>query len=435
MKTLSGKVTKSHRKPTGVRLSRAPDEGHHPANKFRDRLILIPLRGHGTTGGSETAQNPMMEIGSLQIMDFRDIGLSSSLLHSIEAQGFRQTTPIQAASIPPFLAGHDFIGQSKTGSGKTAAFVIPILHKIRINDVQPQALILCPTRELCEQVLQECRKFSKTLKGFKVVGLIGGQSQVAQIEALKQGVHLVVGTPGRTLEHLKLKNLKTGKLKILVLDEADRLLEEGFTEEMAAIIAALPKARQTVFFSATFPPGIKELSQRYQTNAKTIQITEGPSQSLQIQQYLYGAEKPQKLEVLQQILKLHPAKCTLIFCRTKQLVREIGEQLTLAKISTQVLHADLKQNERDQVMKLFRSGGFQILVATDVAARGLDIDRLELVVNVDLPPSPDIYVHRIGRTGRAGKTGTAVSIATAYEAELVAQIETATGVSMIRNAL
>jgi ATP-independent RNA helicase DbpA len=349
--------------------------------------------------------------------------------------GFSEMTAIQAASIPPLLAGKDFIGQSKTGSGKTAAFVIPILQKIQPAVAQPQALILCPTRELCDQVLKECRKFSKHLQNIKTVALVGGQAYPPQEEALRNGVHLIVGTPGRTLEHLKNGKVKVAQLKILVLDEADRLLEEGFAEEMKAIIEALPQQRQTIFFSATFPESMEELSQQYQKNAERITIREDKQETPMIEQYVYAAEKPEKMEVLKLILKNHPSKCTLIFCRTKAAVAEIGQMLALAKISSQILHADLKQTERDRAMALFRKGSLQILVATDVAARGLDIDTLELVINFDLPPSPDTYIHRIGRTGRAGRKGTAVSIATAYEAELLVEIENTTGQKMIRPEL
>jgi len=368
----------------------------------------------------------------LKLNGFHSLNLSKSLVRVLEEVGFTEMTPIQAASIPPLLAGKDFIGQSKTGSGKTAAFVIPILQKIKPAVNQPQALILCPTRELCDQVLKECRKFSKHLQNIKTVALVGGQAYPPQEEALRNGVHLIVGTPGRTLEHLKSGKVKVAQLKTLVLDEADRLLEEGFAEEMKAIIEELPAQRQTIFFSATFPESMVDLSRQYQKNAERITIGISDESSPQIEQYVYSAEKPQKTDTLKSILKRHPSRCTVIFCRTKAAVAEIGKMLALAKVSSQILHADLKQVERDSAMALFRKGRLQVLVATDVAARGLDIDTLELVINFDLPSSPEIYIHRIGRTGRAGRKGTAVSIATAYEADLLLEIEKATGVKMIR---
>ncbi len=388
------------------------------------------------------------------------LGLSNQLLQALGEMGYSQMTPIQAACIPVLLSGQDLIGQSKTGSGKTAAFVIPILQKINISIKQPQALILCPTRELCDQVLRECQKFSKYYANLKIVSLVGGQPYPPQNEALIKGVHLIIGTPGRTLEHLTFGQVNLSQLKTFVLDEADRLLDDGFADEMNAIIDLLPKKRQTVFFSATFSASIETLSQQHQVQAKKISINESAPDSVMIQQYLYAAEKPQKIETLMQILQQHPAKCALIFCRTKASVDVIGKILneglrekgsTAAekslgdvpgnlfdksnpnkKIHCRTLHADLTQAERDLSTRLFRNGSLQILVATDLAARGLDVEHLELVINFDLPSNPDIYIHRIGRTGRAGRRGVAVSIATEYEAELVKQIESATGIEMIR---
>lgn len=366
---------------------------------------------------------------------FRSLGLVEPLLRVIQEMSYSEMTPIQAAGIPGLLAGKDLIGQSKTGSGKTATFVLPVLQKIKLHETQPQALILCPTRELCDQVLKECQKFSKYLPKLQTVALVGGQPYPPQEQALLNGVHLIVGTPGRTLEHFKNGTVKISKLRTLILDEADRLLEEGFAEEMKAIIEQLPYERQTVFFSATFPESMEELSQLYQKNAERITITESAQNTPTIEQYVYAAEKPEKVATFLQILKRHPSKCTLVFCRTKAMVDELGRVLKELKMNSAILHADLKQTERDRVTALFRSGRLQVLVATDVAARGLDIDVLELVINVDLPPSPDIYIHRIGRTGRAGRKGTAVSIATAYEVDILAGIENATGIKMIRASI
>lgn len=344
-------------------------------------------------------------------------------------------TDIQAQCIPAIRAGRDLIAQSKTGSGKTAAFVIPALEKINISQLQPQILILCPTRELCDQVSKECVKFSKYFANLKSVALIGGQPAQPQINALMRGVHLIVGTPGRMLEHLRSGYIDVTGLKTLILDEADRLLEEGFAEEMKAIIDTLPNDRQTLFFSATFPPSMEELSQRYQKNVERITIKEPENSKPMIEQFVYAAEKPEKLETLKKILKQHPSNCTLIFCRTKMAVNEIGKMLKDASISSRILHADLQQADRDMATTMFREGRLQILVATDVAARGLDIARLQLVINFDLPPNTDTYIHRIGRTGRAGRSGIAVSIATEYEIPLLAEIEAGTGFKMIRQQL
>ncbi len=353
----------------------------------------------------------------------------------LKSLNFKEMTPIQAACIPAIRAGRDLIAQSKTGSGKTAAFVIPALEKINRAQNSPQVLILCPTRELCDQVSKECLKFSKYFEDLKSVALIGGQPNPPQAAALMRGIHLIIGTPGRTLEHLRNGLIDVSQLKTLILDEADRLLEEGFAEEMKAIIETLPKDRQTLFFSATFPPGMEELSQRYQKNVERITIKEPENSKPMIEQFVYVAEKPEKLDTLKKILKKHPSHCTLIFCRTKLAVNEIGKMLADAKISSRILHADLKQDDRDLATTMFRDGRLQILVATDVAARGLDIERLQLVINFDLPSSSDTYIHRIGRTGRAGRNGVAVSIATEYEIPLVAEIEAATGFKMIRQLL
>lgn len=366
---------------------------------------------------------------------FKSLNLPESLLRVLKNLNFSEMTEIQALSIPAIRAGRDLIAQSKTGSGKTAAFVIPALEKINLTKASPQILILCPTRELCDQVSKECLKFSKYFSELRTVALVGGQPGPPQVHALQRGAHLIVGTPGRTLEHLRNGHIDVSGLKTLILDEADRLLEEGFAEEITAIIETLPKDRQTLFFSATFPPGMEELSQRYQKNAERITIKEPENSKWKIEQFVYAAEKPEKLATLGKILKKHPSNCTLIFCRTKMAVNEIGKMLSDAKISSRILHADLQQIDRDSAIKLFRDGNLQVLVATDVAARGLDIARLQLVINFDLPPSTDTYIHRIGRTGRAGRNGIAISIATEYEIPLVAEIEAATGIKMIRQEL
>ena len=366
---------------------------------------------------------------------FYELKLSKEIMQAISETGFSEMTPIQAECIPAILEMRDLIGQSKTGSGKTAAFVIPVLQKIEVKNYHPQALILCPTRELCDQVLKQVHIFSKHMHGFRVVQLIGGRSMTEQNQLVTDGVHLIVGTPGRTLEHFKKRNFKVQNLQTIVLDEADRLFDDAFAEEITSIMEMLPQKKQTILFSATFPEVMNDLSQRYQKNPKRVTIHETESSKLQIEQFVYAAEKPQKMENLIFILKRHPSACTLIFCRTKLAVDEIGIRLKREKITCEILHADLKQVERDATMRAFRNGKLQVLVATDVAARGIDIDILQLVINYDLPSSAEIYIHRIGRTGRAGRKGCAVSIATEYETELVAQIEIATGTQMIRGII
>jgi ATP-dependent RNA helicase DbpA len=367
-------------------------------------------------------------------MDFKSLSLAPELLEVVMSMGFTQMTPVQAACIPLLLKGRDIVGQSQTGSGKTAAFALPILQNIRLDQRSPQALILCPTRELCAQVLREVRKFSKALTGLQVVALVGGQPYRPQIQALEQGVHVIVATPGRMLEHMGDNNVDFRYLKTLVLDEADRMLDIGFEREMMEILERLPGDRQTVFFSATFPDSIADMSHKYQKNPERITI-ESPETAPMIDQYLYIAEKPEKIETLRRILKQHPSSSTVIFCRMKTTVAEIAQILLDEGASCVALHGDLEQVERDRVMATFRNGSRRILVATDVAARGLDIENLELVVNFDWPSSEEMYIHRIGRTGRAGRKGAAVSIATSYEIPKAEEMERITGVPMIKEAL
>lgn len=367
--------------------------------------------------------------------EFKSLSLSEALVKVLSDQNLTQMTPIQAASIPILLEGKDLIGQSQTGSGKTLAFSLPVLQKIDLGSKIPQALILCPTRELCDQVTKEIRKLARAVPGLQIVTLVGGQPHSPQRQALQQGVHIIVGTPGRTLDFLNDGEIILDHFQTLVLDEADRMLDEGFADEMSRILDQLPTDRQTVFFSATFTDSIAALSRHYQKNPERVVIASENPAALQIEQYVYTAENPDKLETLIRLLQQHPSNCTLVFCRTKASVAEIAATLSKMKVSCGALHGDLEQSERDQVMALFRNGSLRILVATDVAARGLDIDQLELVVNFDLPVSAEIYVHRIGRTGRAGRKGEAVSIANAFEEMKLKDIETLTKVPMIRKPL
>ena len=361
---------------------------------------------------------------------FRSLELSSALLRMLQDIGYAEMTTIQAAALPPLLAGKDLLGQAKTGSGKTAAFVLPLLQKIDVVDVRPQALILCPTRELCDQVIREVQKFSKNMPQLRIGAMIGGQSHLPQEETLVNGVHLVVGTPGRTLEFLKNEKLNVTQLRTLVLDEADRLLDKGFAEELGAIRALLPRERQTVLFSATFSE--KFDSTWLKPDFVKIKIEDSVSDRPNITSYLYEAEKPEKLGVLFSLLREHPSESTVVFCRTKASVGEIGASLIAAGASAQILHSDLNQSQRDRAVAMFRNQSVRILVATDVAARGIDIDTLSLVINFDLPPTIDVFIHRIGRTGRAGRSGVAASIATEYEREFVKQLEASTGQNFAR---
>ncbi|WP_374079218.1 ATP-dependent RNA helicase DbpA [Bdellovibrio bacteriovorus] len=366
--------------------------------------------------------------------DFSSLSLSKELLAVAQDLGFEKLTPIQAESLPHLLAGKDLIGQSKTGSGKTAAFALPILEKIKVSERQLQALILCPTRELATQVVGEIRKLGRAHQGLQVLSLVGGQPGREQAEALANGVHIAVGTPGRVLDLITRRRIDLDGIATLVLDEADKMLDMGFEEEMNAIVRELPQKRQTVLFSATFPASIQAISKRYQKNPVQVTISE-EGESSSIEQYVYDSENEHKVGTLMRILQQHPANSTVVFFNTKASVKEVSDLLTEQNVPCGSLHGDLEQRERDTVMTMFRNGSYRILLATDVAARGLDIKNLELVVNFDLPSQPEVYIHRIGRTGRAGEKGVAVTIAHPRDSLKLLEIETATGSKFKRQAL
>lgn len=366
--------------------------------------------------------------------DFSSLSLSKELLAVAQDLGFEKLTPIQAESLPHLLAGKDLIGQSKTGSGKTAAFALPILEKIKVSERQLQALILCPTRELATQVVGEIRKLGRAHQGLQVLSLVGGQPGREQAEALANGVQIAVGTPGRVLDLITRRRMDLESITTLVLDEADKMLDMGFEEEMNAIVRELPQKRQTVLFSATFPASIQAISKRYQKNPVQVTISE-EGEASSIEQYVYDSENEHKVGTLMRILQQHPAKSAVVFFNTKASVKEVSDLLTEQNVPCGSLHGDLEQRERDTVMTMFRNGSYRILLATDVAARGLDIKNLELVVNFDLPSQPEVYIHRIGRTGRAGEKGVAVTIAHPRDSLKLLEIETATGSKFKRQAL
>lgn len=367
--------------------------------------------------------------------EFSSTGLSLPLLQVVQELGFLTMTPIQRESIPVLMAGSDLIGQSKTGSGKTAAFVLPILNQIDLSLHGVQALILCPTRELAAQVVGDIRKLGRRLDGLQVLATVGGASGRDQREALERGVHVVVGTPGRVADLLDKLRMDLGALKTLVFDEADKMLEMGFENELQFILKQTPKRRQTVFFSATFPESILSLSKTYQKNPVQLKIENEKEEEALIEALVYDCEADEKNNFLMRILQQHPSNSTIVFCNMKVTVNELTENLLQQEISCGALHGDMEQRERDQVMTMFRNGSYKILIATDVAARGLDIDNLELVINFDFPKTPDVYVHRIGRTGRAGKKGTAVTLANARDTIKLAEIESLTKRKFVRRSL
>lgn len=347
---------------------------------------------------------------------FSELKLADDLLAVIDEVGFKEMTPVQARAIPLLLQGRDVIAQSKTGSGKTAAFALPILNKLDVSRREIQALILCPTRELSDQVAREIRRLGRRHKGLQVLLMVGGQPGKPQSEAAEKGVHIVVGTPGRVLDHLGRGNLALDALTTLVLDEADRMMDMGFEEEMRAIMNALPKDKQTALFSATFPAQIKNLSRGFQKDPAHVQVEDDTAEADQtIGQFFIPLDSNEKLEMLRRFLVKARGASVLIFCNQKVSIAEMASALERENLEVAALHGDLEQRERDQVMALFRNGTTRILVATDVAARGLDIDNLDLVVNFEAPYEAPVYVHRIGRTGRAGKSGVAITLATEEE--------------------
>jgi ATP-independent RNA helicase DbpA len=348
------------------------------------------------------------------VTDFSSLPLAPDQLSNLTSLGYVDMTAIQAASLPSALAGNDLIAQAKTGSGKTAAFALPFLAGLNPRDFGAQALILCPTRELATQVAGEIRRLARHRQNIKVVVLCGGQSIGPQIGSLEHGAHIVVGTPGRILDHLRKETLQLDRVSTLVLDEADRMLEMGFYDDMEAIIKSTPGERQTLLFSATYPDDIMALSARFQKSPERISV-ESLVDDQQISQQFYSCTRNQKATGLLALLAEYRPEAVVVFCNTKDAVREVAANLSKTGISALALHGDLEQRDRDQVLIRFRQRSCRILVATDVAARGLDIDNLPMVINFDFPSDAENYVHRIGRTGRADREGVALSLVTDRE--------------------
>jgi ATP-dependent RNA helicase DbpA len=366
---------------------------------------------------------------------FAALGLSPSLCQVVAELGFAAPTPVQAQAIPLLLAGRDLIGQSTTGSGKTAAFALAILQKLDRRRRQTQALVLCPTRELCAQVARDFRKLGRREADLQVLIVAGGQPMKPQLEALELGVHVVVGTPGRALDHLVRGSLDLSGVATIVVDEADRMLDMGFGEEMEKILSGAPKPRQTVFFSATFPRSIDVMTKAHQQNPERLIIGELDGTQNQLRQLAYSVDEKDdraRLDTLLAVLRASPPESAIVFCNFKATVARIDKALGEAGVSSASLHGGLEQKERDFVMAKFRNHSIRVLVATDVAARGLDIEGLDLVVNYELPFQPEIYVHRIGRTGRAGKPGTALSLVGPQDRAKVKAIEAALGARLER---
>jgi ATP-independent RNA helicase DbpA len=358
----------------------------------------------------------------LNTAEFSSLPLKPALLENIESLGYTHLTPIQAETLPYILEGKDVIAQAKTGSGKTAAFGIGLLSRLDFSSFRVQALVICPTRELADQVCKEIRRLARFTQNIKVQSLCGGVPFGPQVGSLEHGVHVVVGTPGRLQEHLRKRSLRLSNLKVLVLDEADRMLDMGFEEVITEVISYAPTHRQTLLFSATYSDPIREISQKFQYKPVSVTIDSSHHDSV-IEQRFYQIQKSKRINALGYLLAFHRPESTVVFCNTKRECQDIESALNNSGFSVQALHGDLDQKHRDQVLVRFANNSCSILVATDVAARGLDIKELQAVINYDLPWDPEIYVHRIGRTGRAGKKGLAFSLCTEQELNRVVAIE------------
>ena len=343
---------------------------------------------------------------------FSDLGISTEILQAVEEMGFTQPSPIQAQAIPFVLEGRDVIGQAQTGTGKTAAFAIPIIELVDPDFNRPQAIILCPTRELAVQVEGEIQKLARFHKKINSVAIYGGESIDKQIRVLRKGVQIVVGTPGRVQDHINRGTLKLEDAGIIVLDEADEMLDMGFRDDIEAILQEMPEERQTVFFSATMAKPIMDLTRKYQNDPHIIKVAKKELTVDRIEQVFYEVKPSLKMELMARLMTVNNYALSVVFCNTKRMTDEATEALGSRGIVAEALHGDLSQAQRDKVMNKFRKGLCTVLVATDVAARGIDVDNVEAVFNFDLPLDEEYYVHRIGRTGRAGKSGTAINFVT-----------------------
>jgi ATP-dependent RNA helicase DeaD len=354
---------------------------------------------------------------------FKDLKLSREMQKAIADMGFEEATPIQSQSIPFMLEGKDVIGQAQTGTGKTAAFGIAAIERIDPKNLAVQAVILCPTRELAIQVSEELKKLSKYKRGIEILPVYGGQPIDRQIRALKKGVQIIIGTPGRVMDHMERRTLKLDSVKMIVLDEADEMLDMGFREDIELIMKKVQKERQTILFSATMSRAILDLTKRYQTKPEMIKLENKEMTVPKVEQFYYEVKSQLKPEVLSRLIDINDIKLSLVFCNTKRLVDELVDTLKSRGYLADGLHGDLQQRQRDIVMSKFRKKEIEILVATDVAARGIDVGDIEAVFNYDIPPDDEYYVHRIGRTARAGKAGRAFSFVTGREVYRIRQIQ------------
>lgn len=354
---------------------------------------------------------------------FKDLGLSNNIIKVLDEIGYETPSAIQEQCITHLLDGQDIIGQAQTGTGKTAAFALPLLDKIDLNNNQVQLLVLAPTRELAIQVAEAIQTYSRHLKGFHVLPIYGGQSYDVQLRPLKRGVHAVVGTPGRVMDHIKRGTLKLNNLQALVLDEADEMLRMGFIDDVKWVMEKLPEQRQIALFSATMPNIIKRVAETFLNNPKIIQIKTKTATAPTITQRYWLGSGGQKLDALTRILEVETFDAMIIFVRTKTATIDLAEKLSARGFSAEAINGDIAQNQRERIINQYKQGKIDILIATDVAARGLDVERISHVINYDIPQDPESYVHRIGRTGRAGRTGQAILFVAPRERRMLKTIE------------
>lgn len=357
---------------------------------------------------------------------FADLGLSSAVMQAVAEVGYESPSPIQAATIPAMLAGRDVLGQAQTGTGKTAAFALPVLSNADLAQAKPQALVLAPTRELAIQVAEAFQRYAAAIPGFRVLPVYGGQPYGQQLSALKRGVHVVVGTPGRVIDHLDRGTLDLSELKTLVLDEADEMLRMGFIDDVEAVLKKLPESRQVALFSATMPPQIRRIAQTYLRDPAEVTIAAKTTTSANIRQRYWWVSGLHKLDALTRILEVEPFDAMIIFARTKAGTEELAGKLQARGLAAAAINGDMQQAQRERTIGQLKEGKLDILVATDVAARGLDVERISHVLNYDIPYDTESYVHRIGRTGRAGRSGEAILFVTPREKGMLRAIERAT---------
>lgn len=360
---------------------------------------------------------------TVEAMRYEDSDIDPRILRAVTEMGFSEMTPIQQQAIPLLMEGRDVIGQAQTGTGKTAAFGIPMLQRVEEENRNLQGLILCPTRELAIQAAEELRKFSKYMHGIKMVPIYGGQDITRQIKALKGGAQIIVGTPGRVMDHMRRHTIKLQDIKMVVLDEADEMLNMGFREDMETILSQIESEHQTTLFSATMPQAILDITDQYQQDAELVRVTKKELTIPLVKQYYFVVKSIYKEEVISRLLVTYGFKRSIIFCNTKKMVDDLAENLKARGYQAEGLHGDMTQKQRDFVMGRFKSGNLEILIATDVAARGIDVDDLEAVFNYDVPQDIEYYVHRIGRTGRAGREGMAFTFAYGRDLYRIRDIE------------